>query len=134
MELNKTLPPTVIHMSSGAAAGTLATLATHPFDVLKVSPPSHPHRPRNLKHVHDLDEDPSTHGISLRDDPVRRTRCMASTWYRRFLRWRIYASYSESLQLCYRLGSLRGHFTCHDKLTKHPTPTPHEHPNILNID
>jgi hypothetical protein len=38
MELSKALPPTVIHMSSGAAAGTLATLATHPFDVLKVRP------------------------------------------------------------------------------------------------
>jgi len=34
-DLNTSLPPTAIHMSSGAAAGTFATLATHPFDVLK---------------------------------------------------------------------------------------------------
>lgn len=29
------IPPTIVHLSSGAAAGTFATLATHPFDVLK---------------------------------------------------------------------------------------------------
>ncbi|KIY73203.1 mitochondrial carrier [Cylindrobasidium torrendii FP15055 ss-10] len=28
-------PPTMVHSSSGAAAGALATLATHPFDVVK---------------------------------------------------------------------------------------------------
>jgi solute carrier family 25 protein 38 len=36
LEPDAMIPPTVIHMSSGAAAGTFATLATHPFDVLKV--------------------------------------------------------------------------------------------------
>jgi len=35
LEPDAVVPPTIIHMSSGAAAGTFATLATHPFDVLK---------------------------------------------------------------------------------------------------
>ena len=31
------ISPSLVHIISGASAGTLATFATHPFDVLKVS-------------------------------------------------------------------------------------------------
>ena len=54
---------TIVHSSAAACAGGLATLATHPFDVIKVHP-----RPSSLTpwaHPFLVDKDPSSFGATV---------------------------------------------------------------------